>query len=407
MQEDDYLCPISVDNIKNPVVTCDGYVYEENNILKWFEKRNKSPMTNILLSTKRILHSIFLNKVMNDVNYNFTIDDFKCPITKNIIINPVLSDDGYFYEKSAVVLPMFEYTDNYYKCYLYNKLLKRFVEMNNELINKPKNDVNNNQIINRPFRAKDVKILYLINKIKERNNNEMIKSYIDYVDDINYNYGNNFNTKLIHLICSFGNIDIIEYFINKYPMALDMSDNMGRKPIHMACKNAELSTIKYMIEKGININIYDKLHLHPLHYACQYNRNDVIKYLLDIPGIDMECQSRDLLQPIHYLCLNDKLNEMLRYIMKKGVDITVKDIDENTPLIYLAKYSNSDNMIDYMINNIKTIEELRHENCNGENAADILLNRGMIYSHNYIIARGGERVITDMDKQDINYYEND
>jgi len=127
MQEDDYLCPISVDNIKNPVVTCDGHVYEEENILKWFEKRGKSPMTNIKLPTKRVLKSILLNKIMNNPDIQLTKEDFTCPITGEIIKNPVLSaDDGIFYEKDAIQHPMFEPKDNYYKCFLYNKLLKNY-----------------------------------------------------------------------------------------------------------------------------------------------------------------------------------------------------------------------------------------------------------------------------------------
>ena len=40
-----YLCPITHEPCKNPVITADGHTYDEEAILQWFEHNNTSPLT--------------------------------------------------------------------------------------------------------------------------------------------------------------------------------------------------------------------------------------------------------------------------------------------------------------------------------------------------------------------------
>ncbi|KAL4229143.1 WD repeat [Mactra antiquata] len=50
---DEYLCPITREIMKDPVICTDGYTYERAAILSWMEKgKDRSPMTNAILSTK-------------------------------------------------------------------------------------------------------------------------------------------------------------------------------------------------------------------------------------------------------------------------------------------------------------------------------------------------------------------
>ncbi|EKX45487.1 hypothetical protein GUITHDRAFT_53147, partial [Guillardia theta CCMP2712] len=42
----DFLCPISMEVMKDPVIAMDGHSYERQNIERWLEDHNTSPLTN-------------------------------------------------------------------------------------------------------------------------------------------------------------------------------------------------------------------------------------------------------------------------------------------------------------------------------------------------------------------------
>lgn len=62
----EYLCPITLEIMKNPVIAKDGYSYEEEAIKKWFEHRNISPKTGIALSDKTLLPNYTLRSAIQD-----------------------------------------------------------------------------------------------------------------------------------------------------------------------------------------------------------------------------------------------------------------------------------------------------------------------------------------------------
>jgi hypothetical protein len=55
-----FMCPISMDVMRDPCVASDGHTYERTFILKWFATSNKSPATNVQLASKALLPNINL-----------------------------------------------------------------------------------------------------------------------------------------------------------------------------------------------------------------------------------------------------------------------------------------------------------------------------------------------------------
>jgi hypothetical protein len=51
----EFICPISMDIMKNPVICEDGYSYDKTNILNWLKTSSTSPMTREKMSLERIL----------------------------------------------------------------------------------------------------------------------------------------------------------------------------------------------------------------------------------------------------------------------------------------------------------------------------------------------------------------
>ena len=46
-----FLCPISMEIMKEPVVAGDGYTYDKTSIQKWFKTKDTSPITNLKIDT--------------------------------------------------------------------------------------------------------------------------------------------------------------------------------------------------------------------------------------------------------------------------------------------------------------------------------------------------------------------
>ena len=68
----EFLCPITMEVMSDPVIISDGHSYERAAILAWLEKNNKSPMTNVVLNNKDVftnfaLRSLIRNYMDNDM----------------------------------------------------------------------------------------------------------------------------------------------------------------------------------------------------------------------------------------------------------------------------------------------------------------------------------------------------
>lgn len=54
MHPESFLCPITQEMMKDPVIAADGYTYERNAIQDWLQQQNRSPMTNQPLEHKML-----------------------------------------------------------------------------------------------------------------------------------------------------------------------------------------------------------------------------------------------------------------------------------------------------------------------------------------------------------------
>lgn len=52
---DEFICPITLEIMTEPVATADGQVYERKNIKEWLERNNTSPLTSLPLANKNLI----------------------------------------------------------------------------------------------------------------------------------------------------------------------------------------------------------------------------------------------------------------------------------------------------------------------------------------------------------------
>lgn len=57
---DHFKCPITYELMKDPVIASDGHSYERKAIEEWFQKNDRSPLTNEKLQDKKVYPCLFL-----------------------------------------------------------------------------------------------------------------------------------------------------------------------------------------------------------------------------------------------------------------------------------------------------------------------------------------------------------
>ena len=64
----EFICPITFEIIKDPVVATDGYSYERKSIQKWFETNDTSPLTNMIIDKTLVTNRNLKNILQNNPN---------------------------------------------------------------------------------------------------------------------------------------------------------------------------------------------------------------------------------------------------------------------------------------------------------------------------------------------------
>jgi hypothetical protein len=62
---EEFLCPITHEIMKDPVVTSDGNTYERQAIEQWLKRNNTSPLTNAPLANKKVIPNQHLKNTIS------------------------------------------------------------------------------------------------------------------------------------------------------------------------------------------------------------------------------------------------------------------------------------------------------------------------------------------------------
>ena len=108
---DCFVCPITKKIMEDPVVTIDGHTYEREAIEQWLEDKDTSPFTKLELSSKTLIPNHTLRNCIDEYRDQPVTNPegsskpphcFLCPITKVIMRIPVVTIDGFTYEREAI-----------------------------------------------------------------------------------------------------------------------------------------------------------------------------------------------------------------------------------------------------------------------------------------------------------------
>jgi hypothetical protein len=319
-------------------------------------------------SVSESIQEIILNKFESITPYTF-----KCPITHDYFIDPVMASDGHMYERKAIeewfkdnnTSPSTNLiiNKNLTSNIVFNNLLKDFYKSNPKIkkIKLTVYDIQylNDIIINELYDYKDILIyLDIINSEHCKNmfeNSKNIKNifkndkFVDFLIDnhpLDYKLKNGY--MIIHFTCRYESLNMIKKIIDKN-IDLEVEDEDKFRPIHYVCSDItnligkdQLEVIKLLINKNVNLEVetnYTNYKWRPIHFVCSNNTNltggyqlEAIKLLVN-KNVDLEAETKNKWRPIHYIC--DKNSKHDIFYQKQAIILL---IDKNVKLDGLTEY---------------------------------------------------------------------
>jgi len=208
---------------------------------------------------KKYHHKLFIMEEENLVKY------LKCPLTKLFFSEPVLADDGYFYEFMSI------------KNHISKSNMSPVTnsKMGNMIVKAPmdKNNLNTRLILLLQARLiDDKKPFYLFRNeffdIIKKKQFSKLNEFTSIVLNTETNDDN--NTTVFELICKdCDDVETINYIVDE-SIDFDVYDKRGMKPVHIICRHSPIECLQHILDKDIDVNAVD-------------NNNDNIKRITENP----------------------------------------------------------------------------------------------------------------------------
>jgi ankyrin repeat protein len=119
--------------------------------------------------------------------------------------------------------------------------------------------------------------------------------------------------------------------------------------LHTASWRGNLEVCGLIIEKGIDVNVNNKLKFTPLHSASAFGKSDVAKFLME-KGADFDARNNDGWTPLHLAAGLGKL-ETAQALIDGGSDINVQDEFFKATALHWAVGLSRKKMVSLLIDN--------------------------------------------------------
>lgn len=279
---------------------------------------------------------------------NTLLQYITCPLTKLIFCDPVLAEDGNFYELMAIreylkknsTSPITgeKIGDIVIRANLLKQMVTEFLSLNTEY----KTD---QFLFKKPYYLFSQEFLNFLNN-KEY---EKLKEFTNIILNTDIN-----KETLFELICKTCPDDIIHYIIDN-SIDYDMYNNKKKiKPIHTVCALASTEVIMHLVDKKICLESEDANGERPLGYIIIYRNNEIqnkiLPFLFNV-GIDINYVNKTGNTPVHHIISSGNL-EILKMFVAKGLNLAnaSQKIGGVNILQYSLKESPNPNLISYLIN---------------------------------------------------------
>ena len=141
----------------------------------------------------------------------------------------------------------------------------------------------------------------------------------------------------IHLACSKGSLNLVQYIIERSPLSLELRDSSHRlTPFLIAVQYKQLEVSKYLISKKCNLSASNNKGLRSAHISAWKGHIDILKHLVENDYCDLNATDHQNRTPLQIAVACDQL-EAVQYLTcntkaKLNVQFDAQNDDGNTML---------------------------------------------------------------------------
>lgn len=166
-------------------------------------------------------------------------------------------------------------------------------------------------------------------------------------------------------------------------VGMDMIDRMGDTPLHRAIYENRETLVGGIISSGFNVDIVNIDGKAPMHVAVSCGNIKIVKMLIKAKA-NVNVRDKFFRTPIHY-AVNKSHEEILKLLLDNGANVDARDLNGETPLYRAIKYGRS-KVENILLDYSKNINIANKYGCNllhiaiNKNDCDIipiLLSRGI------------------------------
>ncbi|XP_019861751.1 PREDICTED: ankyrin-3-like [Amphimedon queenslandica] len=129
----------------------------------------------------------------------------------------------------------------------------------------------------------------------------------------------------IHIVCSNGKLDSVQYIIEHSPSLLELPESVhGYTPFLISVSYDQLKVIQYLISKNCNLSTSSDAGFKSAHLSANYGCLTVLKYLVDNNYCDLNGTDHQERTPLHIAILADQF-EIIEYILNKSIPLVTVD----------------------------------------------------------------------------------
>ena len=123
----------------------------------------------------------------------------------------------------------------------------------------------------------------------------------------------------IHIACSKGRLNSVQYIIEHSPSLLELPENVhGRTPFLISVTYNQLKVVQYLVSKNCNLIASDGEGYKSTHLLVMDGSLNTLKYLVDNNYCDLNATDRQERTPLHVAILADQF-EIIEYILNKSI----------------------------------------------------------------------------------------
>jgi len=271
-------------------------------------------------------------------------DDFLCPITHELMNDPVATVDGLIYERKAIE----DWLQTHNTSPLTNKIVDSktlisipFVKKQIDEFKRVSNICSLDSFME-VIKSGDLKKLKTINYLED---------YINSVDPIKDNNGIQDKTPL-HIAAEKNNISMITFLIDE-GASVKNKNNAGEKPIRSAARWGHLDALKLLYKFDNDIEAPNNLQVTALHNAAYNGHLEAIKFLLDNKS-NIEAKTNDGYTALLYASQQGHEN-VVRLLLENKANIEARN-SYNSTALHLASKRGKGKVVDLLIKNKANIE---------------------------------------------------